>query len=188
MSSEPTTVDREEDSTGLSVAIGEPVPSIGLRASDGYLLNLRSYVERQPVAFLFFAAPTADGAQARRGTRVAEVLAAARRRLTAAGIAVAGITCDNERQQADWIRETGFPYLLFSDERRSAVSVLGIGVSRDGENHNVGNPWILVVGADGLLKAALRDPEPEYAADLVLAAVRRADGADDDRDEGDQGA
>ena len=44
MSSEPTTAEVEEDSTGLSVAIGAPIPSVGLRASDGYLLNLRSFV------------------------------------------------------------------------------------------------------------------------------------------------
>jgi peroxiredoxin len=182
MSSERATTDREEASTGLSVAIGAPIPSVGLRASDGYLLNLRSYVGRQPVALVFFAAPTAEGAQQRRGAKVAESLAAARRRLAAAGIAVAGITCDNERQQAEWIRETGFPYLLFSDERRSAVSVLGVPVSRDGENHNVERPWILVAGADGLLKAVLRDPDPDYAADLVLAAVRRSEGLDEDGD------
>jgi peroxiredoxin len=180
MSSEPTTVDREEETAGLSIAIGAAIPSIGLRASDGYLLNLRSFVSRQPVACLFFAAPTAEGAQRRRGTQVAEALAAGRRRLASAGIAVVGVTCDNEAQQAAWISETGFPYLLFSDERRTAVSLLGIPLSHDGANHNVERPWILVVGADGLLKAALRDPEPEYAADLVLAAVRRAEGGDAD--------
>jgi peroxiredoxin len=179
MSSESTIVDREEASAGLSVAVGAPIPSIGLRASDGYLLNLRSYVKRQPVALVFFAAPTAEGAQLRRGTKVAESLAAAHRRLSAAGIAVVGVTCDNERQQAEWIAATSFPYLLFSDERRAAVSVLGIPVSQDGENHNVEQPWILVVGADGLLKAVLRDPDPEYVADLVLAAVRRSLGLDD---------
>lgn len=180
MSSEPTTIDQEEETDGLSVAIGAAVPSIGLRASDGYLLNLRSYVSRQPVGFLFFAAPTADGAQRRRGTQVAEALAAGRRRLASAGVAVVGVTCDNEAQQAAWISETGFPYLLFSDERRTAVSLLGIPLSHDGANHNVERPMILVVGVDGLLKAVLRDPEPDYAADLLLAALRRAEGADAD--------
>jgi peroxiredoxin len=174
MSSEPASAEIEEDSTGLSVAIGAPIPSVGLRASDGYLLNLRSFVGHQPVALCFFAGPTADGAQRRRGEKVADSLSAARPRLTASGIAVVGITCDNERQQAEWIKDTSFPYLLFSDERRSAVSVLGIPLSHDDENHNVERPWILVVGRDGLLQAVLRDPDPEYAADLVLAAARRA--------------
>lgn len=180
MSSEPTTVEAEEDSTGLSVAIGAPIPSVGLRASDGYLLNLRSFVGRQPVALCFFAAPTADGAQRRRGEKVADSLDAARRRFAASGLAVVGITCDNERQQAEWIAARSFPYLLFSDERRTAVSILGIPLSHDGENHNVEPPWILVVGQDGLLQAVLRDPDPEYAADLVLAAARRAEGLDDE--------
>ncbi len=181
MSSEPTTAEAAEDSTGLPIAIGAPIPSVGLRASDGYLLNLRSFVGRQHVALLFFAGPTAEGAKGRRGERVADSLAAAQRRFETAGIAVVGITCDNERQQAEWIAARSFPYLLFSDERRTAVSILGIPLSHDGENHNVERPWILVVAPDGLMRAVLRDPEPEYAADVVLAAVRRADGLDDDR-------
>ena len=177
MSSEPPTAEIEEDSTGLSVAIGAPIPSVGLRASDGYLLNLRSFVGHQPVALCFFAAPTADGAQGRRGEKIADALAAARQRFAASGIAVVGITCDNERQQAEWIKARSFPYLLFSDERRSAVSVLGIPLSHVDENHNMERPWILVVGRDGLLRAVLRDPDPEYAADLVLAVARRAAGS-----------
>ena len=180
MSSEPTTAEVEEDSTGLSVAIGAPIPSVGLRASDGYLLNLRSFVGRQPVALCFFAAPTASGAQRRRGEKVADSLADAQPAFASAGIAVVGITCDNERQQAEWITARSFPYLLFSDERRSAVSLLGIPLSHDDQNHNVERPWILVVSRDGLVQAVLRDPDPEYAADLVLAAARRAGGSADE--------
>ena len=59
--------DLDAEVPGLAVSVGDPIPSIGLRASDGYLLNLRSFVGKQPVALLFFAAPTADGTQARRG-------------------------------------------------------------------------------------------------------------------------
>ncbi len=178
MSNEPGTIETEEEPTGLSIRIGDPVPSVGLRASDGYLLNLRSFVSRQPAAIVFFAAPTAEGAQRRRGTRIAEGLAAARSRFDEAGIAVVGVTCDNAQQQTAWITETAFPYLLFSDERRSAVFALGIPLSVDGENHNVEQPWILVVGRDGRLIAVLRDPDPEYAADVVLAAARRSQGSD----------
>jgi len=174
-SREPAAFDSDEESTGLSIQVGDQVPSIGLRASDGFLLNLRSYVGRSPAALCFFAAPTAEGAQGRRGTRLAEALVAARERFTEAGVAVAGITCDNERQQAEWIAAHDFPYLLFSDERRSAVSVLGIPLSHAGENHNVERPWILVVHRDGRLAAVLRDPDPEYAPDVILAAARRGD-------------
>lgn len=177
-----TTLDEEPeaDVSGLAARMGDPIPSVGLRASDGYLLNLRSFVGKQPVVFLFFAAPTAEGPQARRGTRLAEALAAGARRFGAAGIAVVGITCDNEAQQRDWIAEHRFPYLLFSDERRSAVDLLGIPLTNSGRNFNVARPVILVVGRDGLLDAIIWDPEPEYVVDIVLAAVRRAEGADPD--------
>lgn len=179
---EATSVDEEPDADvpGLAVRVGGPIPSVGLRASDGYLLNLRSFVGKQPVVFVFFAAPTAEGAQARRGTRLAEALASGARRFAAAGIAVVGVTCDNEAQQRDWIAEHRFPYLLFSDERRSAVTLLGIPLTSSGRNFNIARPVILIVGRDGLIDAIISDPESEYVVDIVLAAVRRAEGADPD--------
>ena len=170
----------DADVPGLAVKVGDPIPSVGLRASDGYLLNLRSFVGKQPVAILFLAAPTASGTQARRGTRLAESLAGGARRLASAGVAVAGVTCDNERQQTDWIGEHRWPYLLFSDERRSAVERLGIPLAVSGRNYNVARPILLIVGRDGLLNAIILDPAPEYVVDIVLAAVRRAEGRDPD--------
>lgn len=172
--------DLDTDVPGLAVRIGDPVPSVGLRASDGYLLNLRSFVGKQPLILLFFAAPTAEGNQARRGNRLAASLAGGARRLAAAGVAVVGVTSDNERQQADWIAEHRWPYLLYSDERRSAVERLGIPMHVRGRNYNVERPVFLIVGRDGVLDAVILDPEPEYVVDIVLAAVRRAEGKDPD--------
>jgi peroxiredoxin len=178
----PATLEEELDADvpGLSVGVGQPMPSVGLRASDGYLLNLRSFVQRQPAVFLFFAAPTASGGQQRRGTRVAESLAGGARRLAKAGVAVVGVTCDSEEQQKTWIGERAFPYLLFSDERRSATELLGIPLTHQGANYNVERPVILVVGRDGIIDAVIHDPEPEYVVDIVLAAVRRAEGREED--------
>jgi peroxiredoxin len=132
------------------------------------------------VAFVFFAGPTADGAQARRGTRLAESLAAGARRLTANGVAMVGVTCDSEKQQTDWIAEHHIPFLLFSDERRSAVDRLGMPLTNAAGNYNVARPFVLIVGRDGLIDAIISDPEPDYAADIVLAAVRRAEGHDEE--------
>jgi len=176
----PLDEELDADVPGLAVKVGDQIPSVGLRASDGYLLNLRSFVGKQPVALLFFAAPTAAGAQARRGTRLAESLATGARRLAAAGVAVVGVTCDNERQQKNWMAEHRWPYLLFSDERRSAVDRLGIPLSEADGNYNVARPVFLIVGHDGLLDAVILEPEPEYVVDIVLAAVRRAEGRDPD--------
>jgi peroxiredoxin len=156
------------------VKVGEMIPSVGLRASDGYLLNLRSFIGKQAVAYLFFAAPTAEGAQRRRGTRLAEAFAAAQQRLQAAGIAVIGVSCDSEAQQAAWIAEHRIPYLLFSDERRSALDLLGIPVTVEDGNFNVARPVVIVVNDAGRIVTILEDPDPEFAADIVLAAVRRA--------------
>jgi peroxiredoxin len=175
-----TAQDVDPESAGLAVNVGDPLPSVGLRASDGYLLNLRSFVTRQPVAFVFFAGPTADGTQGRRGTRLAESLATGARRLTANGVAVVGVTCDSEKQQTAWISEHHIPFLLFSDERRSAVDRLGMPLTNAAGNYNVARPFVLIAGRDGLIDAIISDPEPDYAADIVLAAVRRAEGHDED--------
>jgi peroxiredoxin Q/BCP len=181
-SAEPaTTVQDDLDETaGLAVRVGDQVPSVGLRASDGYLLNLRSFVGRQLAVFAFFAAPTAKGAQLRRGARLADALAAGARRLEAAGVAVVGVTCDSEEQQRAWIEERHLPFLLFSDERRSAVERLGIPLTEVDRNYNIARPMLLLVGRDGRVAAIIADPEPEYAVDIVLAAARRAEGRDDD--------
>jgi peroxiredoxin len=182
MTSQPADIAEDVDleAPGLAVSVGDQIPSIGLRASDGYLLNLRSYVTKQPVAFLFFAGPTAEGAQARRGNRLADGLAGGARRLTASGIAVVGVTCDSEQQQTDWIAARHFPFLLFSDERRSAVERLGVPVANAAGNFNVARSFVLVVGTDGVINAIIAEPEPEYLVDIILAAVRRAQGRDED--------
>ena len=176
----PAADELEAEVPGLSIGIGDQVPSVGLRASDGYLLNLRSFVGRQLAAFVFLAAPTADGAQLRRGTRLAEALASGARRAQAAGIALVGVTCDSEEQQKAWIEERDFPFLLFSDERRTAVERLGIPVTEVNRNFNVARPIVVVVALDGRVAAIVADPEPEYVVDIVLAAARRATGRDAD--------
>lgn len=154
---------------GLSVQVGEPIPSIGLRASDGYLLNLRSFVTRQPVAFLFFGAPSLSGAARRRGMKAMEALVNGYPRLKAAGIEVIGVSCDSERQQADFVREMELPFLLFSDERRSAVELLRIPTASSGdENHNVERPVLISVDADGIIRGITRDPDPETLVDRIL--------------------
>ena len=56
---------------GLKVKIGDQIPSVGLRATDGYLLNLRSLVGKQPVILLFFGGPpTLKGTRASAATRL----------------------------------------------------------------------------------------------------------------------
>src|SRR5687768_6808750 len=122
-------------STKLSV--GDPLPSVGLRATDGYLLNLRSFVTKQPALLLFFGAPTLTGAARKKGVKAIEALGAGHRRLREAGIAVAGISTDSEQQQAEFAKAADLPFLLLSDERRSAVELLGIETVAAGENVNV---------------------------------------------------
>ncbi len=156
---------------GMKVGIGDPLPSVGLRATDGYLLNLRSFVTRQPAAFLFFGAPTLKGAARRRGLKAIEALVAGHDRLREAGIAVVGISTDSEQQQTEFVDAQGLPFLLFSDERRSAVELLGIETAADGENVNVARPVAVAVERDGNIRAVIDPVEPDSLVDQVVSAL-----------------
>jgi peroxiredoxin Q/BCP len=155
----------------ISLEVGQPLPSVGLRATDGYLLNLRSFVTKQPVLLLFFGAPTMSGAAKRRGSRAIEALTAEFERLREAGIAAAAISTDSEQQQTAYAEKQEVPFLLLSDERRSAVDLLGIETVADGENVNVAKPVALAVDRDGIVRAVIDPLDPEVFVDRAMRAL-----------------
>jgi peroxiredoxin len=156
----------------LRVQVGDPIPSIGLRATDGYLLNLRSWVGKSPVAHLFFAGPSLSGASRTVGEALAEKLGAELPRLTEAGIAIAGVTTDSEEQQAKFAKDLNLPFLLLSDERRIAVESLGIPVVERRGNMNVATP--VLIGADeaGFVRGVHHDPDARVIAAFILEIFR----------------
>ena len=155
----------------IKLAVGDPLPSVGLRATDGYLLNLRSHVSRQPALILFFGAPTLSGAARRRGLKAVEALSNGHERLHQAGIAVMAISCDSEQQQTTFAAKHELPFLLLSDERRSAVEMLGIDTVADGENVNVVQPIALAVDRDGIIRAIVERVEPDALVDQAVRAL-----------------
>lgn len=160
--------------SGLRVAVGDQMPSIGLRASDGFLLNLRSFVTKQPVIFAFFGAPSLSGQQREAGDALAQALKAGHERISAAGVAVVGITCDNEEQQAEYIKEQELPFLLFCDERRSAVELLGVPTTAKGENHNAA-PTAFAVATDGTIVDIVENAQPRGLLARLLEAIAEHD-------------
>lgn len=155
----------------LKVKVGDPLPSVGLRATDGYLLNLRSFVTRQPALLVFFGAPTMAGAAKRRGVKTMEALVAGHERLREAGIAIAAISTDSEQQQSAFVSKHELPFLLLSDERRSAVNVLGVETVADGANVNVAKPMALAVDVDGAVRAILDPIDPDSLVDRAMRAL-----------------
>lgn len=155
----------------MKLAAGDPLPSVGLRATDGYLLNLRSWVTKQPAMLLFFGAPTMSGAAKRKGQKSVEALAAGFDRLREAGIAVAAISCDSVEQQTEYATKHTLPFLLLSDERRSAVEMLGIDTVADGENVNVAQPVVIAVDRDGIIRSVTERAEPDGVVDQVVRAL-----------------
>jgi peroxiredoxin Q/BCP len=155
----------------MKLKAGDALPSVGLRATDGYLLNLRSFVSKQPVLLLFFGAPTLKGAGRRRGLKAIEALMGGHDRLREAGIAVGGVSTDSEQQQTKFVEEHQLPFLLFSDERRSAVEMLGVETVADGENVNVVQPVALAIGADGHIRAVIDPVDPDTLVDVAMRAL-----------------
>jgi len=155
----------------IKLAVGDPIPSVGLRATDGYLLNLRSSVTKQPALILFFGAPTLSGAGRRRGLQAIEALSSGHRRLHQAGISVVGISCDSVEQQTTFLAKHQLPFLLLSDERRSAVEMLGIETTAEGENVNVSQPVAIAVDRDGMIRAIIDATEPDGLVDQAVQAL-----------------
>jgi thioredoxin-dependent peroxiredoxin len=153
------------------LAVGDQIPSVGLRATDGYLLNLQSWVTKQPVVHLFFGGPTMSGAAKRKGMKAIEALVAGFDRLREAGISVAAVSCDSEKQQKEFAGKQSIPFLLLSDERRSAVDLLGIETVADGANFNVASPLALAVDRDGVIRAVIDRVEPDALVDQVIRAL-----------------
>ena len=160
-------------SAGVQLKPGDQLPSVGLRASDGYLLNLRSFVTRQPVVLVFFGAPTLSGSARDEGDALAEALKRALPRLTQAGVALIGITCDNEEQQKQYIEEHQLPFLLFSDERRSAVELLGVPTTSQGENYNA-QPTAFAVATDGTIVDVVEKAAPKGLIARLLESIEEA--------------
>jgi peroxiredoxin len=156
--------------SGLRVQIGDPIPSVGLRATDGYLLNLRSFVGKRPAIVLFFGGPSLRGAARQRGDALAQALKDAFARLERHGVGLIAVTTDSERQQADYVAELQLPYLLFCDERRIAVELLGIPTTSARGNVNV-EPTAFAVNVDGIILDIVEQATPKGLVARLLEAI-----------------
>ena len=156
--------------SGLKVKIGDPIPSIGQRATDGYLLNLRSLVGKRPMILVFFGGPTLKGAARERGDAIADALKEAHPRLKKQDVELIGVTTDNEQQQTSYVAELSLPYLLFSDERRIAVDVLGIATTSDRGNINA-EPTAFAISKDGIILDIVENAAPKGLVARLLEAI-----------------
>lgn len=155
---------------GLRVAVGDQLPSVGLRATDGYLLNLRTFVGKRPAIIVFFAGPSLRGAKRAQGDLMARMLAEAFPRLERAGVGLIAVTTDSERQQTDYVAEQELPYLLYSDERQAAVDLLGVPTRNERGNINA-EPTALAVSIDGTVLDVVPRAEPRGLVARLLEAI-----------------
>jgi len=156
--------------SGLKVQIGEPMPSVGLRATDGYLLNLRTYVGKAPAIIVFFGGPSLTGAARERGDALADALKDAFARLERQGVGLIMVTTDSERQQADYVNELELPYLLYCDERRIAVELLGIPTITTRGNVNA-EPTAFALSIDGTILDIVEQATPKGLVARLLEAI-----------------
>jgi peroxiredoxin len=159
---------------GLKVRVGDQMPSVGLRATDGYLLNLRSFVGKRPSIVVFTAGPSLKGTARQRADELAAALRDAYPRLERAGVGLVTVTTDSEGQQADYVARMELPYLLFSDERRTATAMLGIPVRSDRGNVNA-EPTAFAVATDGTILDIVERAEPKGLIARLLEAIHPPD-------------
>jgi len=155
---------------GLKVQIGDQLPSVGLRATDGYLLNLRSFVGKRPALIAFFAGPSLKGAARERGDALALALKEAYPRLERSNVGLVAVTTDSERQQAAYVEELQLPYLLYCDERLIAVNLLGIPTRTMGGSINA-EPTAFAVGIDGTILDIVEQATPKGLVARLLEAI-----------------
>ncbi len=159
--------------SGLKVHEGEQIPSVGLRATNGYLLNLRSFVGKQPAIFLFFEGPSVTDVVRERGDALARAMKEACPKLNDAGVALVGVSTDSQKQQAAYVAELELPFLLFCDERRSAVDLLGVPTVDDGGNINAA-PTAFAVAIDGTIVDIVEQVEPRGLVARLLESIQRS--------------
>jgi peroxiredoxin len=159
---------------GLRVQIGDQMPSVGLRATDGFLLNLRSFVGKRPSIVVFFAGPSLKGAAREKADQLAIALRDAYPRLERAGVGLVAVTTDSEAQQAEYVAALELPYLLFSDERRTATAMLGISTRSDRGNVNA-EPTSFAVDIDGTILDVVERAEPKGLVARLLEAIHPPD-------------
>lgn len=157
-------------SAGLKVRIGDQMPSVGLRATDGYLLNLRSFVDKRPSIVIFFGGPSLRGAARERGDALATALRDSHQRLERAGVGLVAVTTDSEAQQAAYLQKLELPYLLYCDERRTACAELGIPTRDDRGNINA-EPTAFAVARDGTIVDIVERAEPKGLLARLLEAI-----------------
>jgi peroxiredoxin len=155
---------------GLRVQVGDQMPSVGLRATDGYLLNLRSFVDKQPSIVVFTAGPSLKGAARERADELAGALRDAFSRLERAGVGLVVVTTDSETQQEEYVAALELPYLLFSDERRTATAMLGVPTRNERGNINA-EPTAFAVGRDGTILDIVERAEPKGLIARLLEAI-----------------
>jgi peroxiredoxin len=78
---------------------------------------------------------------------------------------------DSEQVQAEYAAKNELPFLLLSDERRSAVELLGIETVAEGENVNVARPIALAVDRDGVVQAVIDPVDPDGLVDRAIRAL-----------------
>lgn len=155
---------------GVRVTIGDQMPSVGLRATDGYLLNLRTFVGKQPSIVVFFAGPSLSGAARAAGDELATALRDAYGRLKKAGVGLVAVTTDSELQQAAYVEKLDLPYLLYCDERRTATILLGVPTRSDRGNVNA-EPTAFAVGVDGTVLDVVEKAQPRGLIARLLEAI-----------------
>jgi peroxiredoxin len=81
------------------------------------------------------------------------------------------VSTDSEEQQTAFSAKHELPFLLLSDERRTAVGLLRIETVAEGENVNVRRPVAIAVDRDGIIRDVVDPVDPEALVERAMRAL-----------------
>lgn len=152
------------------LAVGDRAPDFSLASSDGRKVSLSDFRDRRVVVYFYPQAATSGC------TRQAVALRDVHDKLTAAGMAVIGISPDRPNLLAKFKEDQSLPFALLSDPDHEVAAAWGAWGKRPGGNGETEGiiRSHFAVDEDGRIIEAKVGVKPEETAEMALRLAQQA--------------
>lgn len=172
---------RAGESGRYLLSIGDSAPAFEAKSDQGKVWRSDQHIGKCPVVVYFFPADMSDTC-----TRQANEFQKCLDDLTAAGVAVVGVSGDSVENHRLFRKTHGLQYRLLADEDGQVASAFGVPVRKGGKISRVVNGqqlqlkrsctaqrWTFVIGLDGQIVYKNTNVDPAADCKSVLQAVRQ---------------
>jgi len=170
--------------------IGQPIPNVELKTTEGLAFDLRAEAEKQPLVVIFYRGGWCPFCNAHLGQ-----LQEAAPQLREMGYRIIAISPDRPEELQKSLEKNELSYTLLSDSSMAAAKAFGIAFEVDapmlnklesynidieaasGETHHLlPVPAVFIVGSDGIIDFSYANPDYKIrlAPEVLLAAAKVA--------------